>query len=137
MKYLNEDSEDRDAHAIKGISLLQGPGTAKAYGAHLGPIIQMFEEMKDKFEGKVADTEKHETEDNHEFMMLKQDLDNQKATAQSARDTKAQLKAEARDTKADSKGALADNTGTRDADTTYLADTEATCSAKASAFEER
>ena len=41
--------------------------------------------MKDKFEGKVSDTEKHETEDNHEFMMLKQDLDNQKATAESAR----------------------------------------------------
>jgi len=134
MKYLNEDPEDVDANAI---SMLQGPGTAKAFGAHLGPIIQMFEEMKDKFEGKVADTEKHETEDNHEFMMLKQDLDNQKATAESARDMKAQLKAEALQNAADSKGALADVTGTRDADTAYLQDTDATCTAKASAFEER
>jgi chromosome segregation ATPase len=134
MKYLNEDPEDVDANAI---SMLQGPGTAKAFGAHLGPIIQMFEEMKDKFEGKVADTEKHETEDNHEFMMLKQDLDNQKATAESARDMKAQLKAEALQNAADSKGALADVTGTRDADTAYLQDTDATCTAKASAFEDR
>jgi len=97
----------------------------------------MFEEMKDKFEGKVSDTEKHETEDNHEFMMLKQDLDNQKATATTARDTKAQLKAEALQNAADAKGALADATGTRDADTAYLMDTEATCSSKSSAFEER
>jgi len=132
MKYLNEDSEDRDSAA-----LLQEGNPAKAFGAHLGPIIQMFEEMKDKFEGKVADTEKHETEDNHEFMMLRQDLKNQQETAQTARDTKAQLKAEALQNAADSKGALADATGTRDADTAYLMDTEATCSAKSSAFEDR
>merc|ERR1719506_1871850 len=129
MKYLNEDPEDRD------VSMLQSPGTAKAFGAHLGPIIQMFEEMKDKFEGKVSDAEKHETEDNHEFMMLKQDLENQKATAETARDTKAQLKAEALQNAADSKGALADVTGTRDADTAYLSDTDATCQAKSSAFD--
>jgi len=134
MAYLNEDQEDVDANAV---SMLQSPGQAKAFGAHLGPIIQMFEEMKDKFEGKVSDTEKHETEDNHEFMMLKQDLDNQKATATTARDTKAQLKAEALQNAADAKGALADATGTRDADTAYLMDTEATCSSKSSAFEER
>merc|ERR1719163_1809016 len=134
MAYLNEDQEDVDANAL---SMIQSPGDAKAFGAHLGPIIQMFEEMKDKFEGKVADTEKHETQDNHEFMMLKQDLDNQKATANSARDMKAQLKAEALQSAADAKGQLADATGTRDADTAYLMDTEATCSAKSSAFEDR
>jgi uncharacterized protein YoxC len=130
-KYVNEDKEDQDARAV---SMLQGP---KAFGAHLGPIIQMFEEMKDKFEGKVSDTEKHETEDNHEFMMLKQDLDNQKQTANSARDMKAELKAKALQSAADAKGSLADSTGTRDADTAYLMDTEATCSAKSSAFEQR
>merc|ERR1719514_8782 len=118
MKYLSQDSEEADA-----IAMLQQGNPAKAFGAHLGPIIQMFEEMKDKFEGKVSDTEKHETEDNHEFMMLKQDLDNQMATAESARDMKAQLKAEALQNAADSKGALADVTGTRDADTAYLSDT--------------
>merc|ERR1719174_1838744 len=134
MKYLEKDSEEADAIAM----LQQGsPGNAKAFGAHLGPIIQMFEEMKDKFEGKVSDTEKHETEDMHEFLMLKQDLDNQKATAQASRDTKAQLKAEALQNAADSKGSLADVTGTRDADTTYLMDTEATCTAKSDAFEQR
>merc|ERR1719265_3135374 len=131
MKYINEDSE------MKDVALLQNPGTAKAFGAHLGPIIQMFEEMKDKFEGKVSDTEKHETEDNHEFMMLRQDLKNQQETAQTARDTKAQLKAEALQNAADAKGALADATGTRDADTAYLMDTEATCQSKSSAFEDR
>jgi len=134
LKFVNEDAEDRDAHQI---SMLQEGNPAKAFGAHLGPIVEMFEEMKDKFEGKVAETEKHETEDNHEFMLLKQDLDNQKATATTSRDTKAQLKAEALQNAADSKGALADATGTRDADTAYLMDTEATCSAKSSAFEDR
>merc|ERR1719191_856688 len=134
LKFVNEDAEDRDAHQI---SMLQEGNPAKAFGAHLGPIVEMFEEMKDKFEGKVAETEKHETEDNHEFMLLKQDLDNQKATATTPRDTKAQLKAEALQNAADSKGALADATGTRDADTAYLMDTEATCTAKSDAFEER
>ena len=45
--------------------------------------------------GKAADTEKHETEDMHEFLILKQDLDSQKVTANSVRDMKAQLTAEA------------------------------------------
>ena len=64
-------------------------------------------------------------------------MDNQKATAQATRATKAQLKAEAMQNAADSKGALADVTGTWDADTTYLRDTEATRPAKSSASEDR
>merc|ERR1719169_68017 len=98
-------------------------------------MIDMFEEMKGKFEGKVAATEKFETEDNHEYMMLKQDLDNQHATATDARHTQAEMKA--LQDAADSQGSLADVTGTRDADVTYLSDTDAVCKAKASAFEER
>ena len=69
--------------------------------------------------------------------MLKQDLDNGKATATTARDNKAQLNAEALQNAADAKGGPADVTGTRDADTAYRMDTEATCSSKSSALEER
>merc|ERR1719456_703235 len=114
----------------------KGPA-ANAYEFQSQAMVEMFEEMKDKFEGKVAATEKFETEDNHEYMMLKQDLDNQHATATDSRNTKAEMKAKALQSAADSQGSLADVTGTRDADVTYLSDTDATCNAKASAFEER
>merc|ERR550537_370471 len=97
----------------------------------------MFDEMKEKFEGKVAATEKFETEDNHADMMLRQDLNNQKATAEASNNNKAEMKAKAMQDAADAQGSLADVTGTRDADSTYLSDTDATCNAKASAFEER
>ena len=51
-----------------------------------------------------------------------------KETAQGARDTKAEMKAKARqDPAADARGVLADVAATRDADTTYLEDTEAVC----------
>merc|ERR1719456_77486 len=93
--------------------------------------------MKGKFEGKVTETEKHETEDKHEYAMLKQDLDNQLATASNSRNTKAELKAKALQEGADAKGSLTDVIGTRDADVAYLQDTEAVCSAKSSDFEDR
>merc|ERR1719456_1967321 len=93
--------------------------------------------MKGKFEGKVTETEKHETEDKHEYAMLKQDLDNQLATASNARNTKAEMKAKALQEGADAKGGLGDVTGTRDADVAFLQDTEAVCLAKSSDFEDR
>ena len=64
--------------------------------------------MKEKFEAKVAETEKHETEDRYEYAMLKQDLDNQLATASNSRNTKAEMKAKAMQDAADAQGSLTD-----------------------------
>jgi hypothetical protein len=97
----------------------------------------MFDEMKEKFEGKVADSEKHETEDTHDYMMLRQDLNHQKETAELARDQKAEAKAKALQDAADSRGSLSDTTTTRDADTTYVLEVEATCRTKATDFGHR
>merc|ERR1719359_820745 len=125
----------------RGVSMLQGSKSAgpsaDAYNFQSQAIIEMFDEMKEKFEGKVADTEKFETEDKHAYMMLKQDLDNQKLTAETSRTEKAETKAKAMQDAADAQGSLTDVTGTRDADSAFLLDTEATCEAKSSAFEQR
>jgi len=143
MKFLEQDGEDKLADQL----LNQGTDTAMlqnsqnpsahAFDSHMGPIIQMFEDMKDKFEAKVADTEKHETDDLHEYLLLKQDLEHQRSTAQGSRDTKAEMKAKALQDAADSKGQLADVTATRDADTVYLHDSDALCKTKASDYEDR
>merc|ERR1719456_831919 len=58
-------------------------------------------------------------------------------TAQTSRDEKAEAKAKALQDGADSKGQLADATGDRDADTQFLMDTQAICTAKSSDFEDR
>merc|ERR1719161_1119102 len=142
--YVEQDPEQRLADAFferprkEQMSLIQVErNPAKAYNFASDTILEMFEEMKSKFEGKVADTEKHETTDKHEYMMLKQDLDNQLATANGQRSTKAEMKAKAMQGVADAKGSLADVTGTRDADVEYLADTDAVCRTKSSDFDDR
>merc|ERR1719161_2025964 len=142
--YVEQDPEQRLADAFferprkEQMSLIQVErNPAKAYNFASDTILEMFEEMKSKFEGKVADTEKHETTDKHEYMMLKQDLDNQLATASGQRSTKAEMKAKAMQGVADAKGSLADVTGTRDADVEYLADTDAVCRTKSSDFDDR
>ena len=38
----------------------EGP-SAYALDSHVGPIIQMFTDMKEKCEGNVAGTEKHDS----------------------------------------------------------------------------
>ena len=79
----------------------------------MGPTLQMFEDTKEKFEGKMTDTKKHETDDLHEYMMIRQDLVRQEEKA------------------------LRDTRNTKDADTNFLADTNATCKSQADTFEQR
>ena len=144
MHFLEQDKEDKDADQLLSVGtntmLLQdaqqGP-SAHASDSHMGPTLQMFEDTKEKFEGKVTDTEKHETDDLHEHIMLRQDLMHKEATAQSARGTQAKRKAKTLQDAADSEGQLVDTRNSKDADTKFIADTDATCKLKADAFEQR
>jgi len=77
MKFLEQDSEDKDADLVRTGPLQDANPQAHAFDSHMGPIIQMFEDTKDKFEQKAADVEKDEATDMKEYMMLKQDLTHQ------------------------------------------------------------
>merc|ERR1719191_2539846 len=73
----------------------------------------------------------------HSFEMLAADLKNQLDTANTARTQKAEAKAKALQAEADAKGALADTTGTMEADSKYAADLTATCEQKSTDFANR
>merc|ERR1719214_231167 len=65
------------------------------------------------------------------------DLRNQLDTANTARTEKSEAKAKALQAEADAKGALADTTGTMEADSKYAADLTATCEQKSADFANR
>merc|ERR1719191_2651360 len=73
----------------------------------------------------------------HSFEMLAADLRNQLDTATTARTQKSEAKAKALQAEADAKGALADTTGTMEADSKYAADLTATCEQKSTDFANR
>merc|ERR1719169_10209 len=130
--YLARDPEDVDAE-----NLAVAAPEAHAFESSSQGVVDLFEKMKDKFEGKVADTQKEEMEDKHGYQMMMADLNNAKTTATNSREAKSEAKAKAHQDEADSKGALGDTTAARDADAKMLADMEATCAQKASDFEAR
>jgi len=130
--YLARSPEDIDAE-----NLAAGAPEAHAFESSSQGIVDLFEKMKDKFEGKVADNQKDEMEDKHGFEMMITDLQNAKTTATNSREAKSEAKAKAHQDSADSAGALGDTTAARDADKKMLADLEATCAQKASDFEQR
>ena len=134
MHFPEQDMGDGDADQLLSVGIntmllqdeQQGP-SAYTLDSHMGLINQTFEDMKEKSEGKVTDTEKHETDDFHEWhesMMLRQDLVRQEATAQSAWDTKAEMKVKALQDAAGSERHLVDTRDTKDADTKFIAGTD-------------
>jgi len=93
--------------------------------------------MREKFIGEGGATEKHETKDKHEYMMLKLGSTHQQESAQNAMDKKAEAKAKALQDATDSRGQLADATSGHDAEPQFLRDTSAICTAKSSELEDR
>jgi len=130
--YLARDPEDADAENLA----LASP-QANAFEFQSQGIIDLFKKLQDKFEGKLADCQKDEMNDKHESQLYLADLEDQKNTATRSREQKSEAKAKALQDEADARGSHADTTAARDADAKFLADLEATCAEKASAFEDR
>merc|ERR1719325_253223 len=93
--------------------------------------------LSDKFIDKRTALEKTETNSNHQFELLMQDLTAQIEQATQDREEKAEIKAKTLQAKADATADLEDTTSTRDADQKYLDDLTATCEQKATDFESR
>merc|ERR550514_1851377 len=100
-------------------------------------IIDLLAKLEDKFADQRTKLEKEEMKDTHAYQMLMQDLQAQIDSATTSREEKSEEKAKSLQMAADARGNLGDTTATRDADMKYLADLTATCTQKASDFENR
>merc|ERR1719181_1784274 len=96
------------------------PGVAKGYEFQSGGIVEMLEDLKEKFEDERRKLEKDEVGSEHAFDLLCMDLDQTVERATKSRSAKASTKAAREEAAAQAKGDLADTTSSRDEDTAYL-----------------
>merc|ERR1719399_2077010 len=128
---------DAYMHSVKDENLAVAAPEARAYEAQTTGVTDLLHGLGGKFEGEKKDLENGEAEAKHSFERLAMDLRQQIESATTARTEKAEAKARALQASADAKGALADTTGTRDADDKYVTDLITTCEQKSAAFAER
>merc|ERR1719310_2148727 len=128
---------DAYMHSVKDENLAVAAPEARAYEAQTTGVTDLLNGLGGKFEGEKKDLENGEAEAKHSFERLAMDLRQQIESATTARTEKAEAKARALQASADAKGALADTTGTRDADDKYVTDLITTCEQKSAAFAER
>lgn len=100
-------------------------------------IIVLLAKLEDKFADQRTKPEKEEMKDVHSYRMMMQDLQAQIDSAMQSREETSEEKAKSLLMAADARGNLGDTTATRDADMRYLSDLTATCTQKASDFENR
>merc|ERR1719498_1030744 len=114
-----------------------GAPEASGYEFQSHGVIEMLEQLLDKFTAERTKLEKEEMNSKQAFEMLIQDLTAQVNQATSERNSKSQTKAKKLEAKATAEGDLEDTTNTMNADKKYLSDLVATCSEKSGAFEQR
>jgi chromosome segregation ATPase len=114
-----------------------GAGAAKGYEFQAGGIVEMLEDLKEKFEDERRKLEKDEVGSEHAFDLLCLDLDGTVERATKSRTAKASTKAAREEAAAQGKGDLSDTTASRDEDSAYLSALDAQCSQKSSDFESR
>jgi len=107
------------------------------YTSSSGGIIQMVEELGDKFEDERDALEKKEANEKHSYDMMMQDLNSQVAAATEERDSKAAFKASKEEEKAGAEADLADTKVVLADDTKFLTDLTTECEQKAIDFEAR
>jgi len=120
----------------EGFMDYQAPESA-AYEFQSGGIIDMLEKLRTKFGDELAQLEKEESNAQHAYKMLAQDLTNQIDNATNSRNEKASAKASAEQALAEAKADLQETTASRDADQKYLDETNAICAQKTSEYEAR
>jgi len=119
-------------------TFIQAPaGQANAYEFQSGGIVEMLEDLKEKFDEERSTLEKEEMNGKHAFDMMMLELKDSTDSANNERATKAKTKAQREEDAAGSKGELADTTSSRDEDQKYLDELNAQCSQKSSDYENR
>merc|ERR1719161_155176 len=107
------------------------------YESSSGSVIQMVEELGDKFEEERAELEEKESTEKHAFDMMMQDLNSQISNASEELDQKMAFKAKREEDKATAEGDLADTSAAKAEDEKFLSDLTTECEQKAIDFETR
>merc|ERR1719265_703068 len=116
----------------------EGPqGTIKNFESQSGGIINMVEELGDKFQDERNQLETDEANKKHAYDMMAQDLTSQIEHATEERESKAGKKASREEDKGSYSGELADTTATLQADMKFLNDLTVEYEQKSSDFSQR
>jgi len=110
---------------------------ANAYEFQSGGVINMLENLKDKFTDERVTLEKEESKSKHAFNILIQELTNGIAEGKHQISIKSQERAENQAAAAQAEGDKADTTNSRNDDQAYLDDLVATCKTKQADFDSR
>jgi len=110
---------------------------ANAYEFRSQSIVDMLEQLKDKFVQERTEIEKEELNRRHAYEMLAQDLKAQVQSATESRTDRVEVKARNLQLVATKQGDLAETQSTKTDTETYLKDLKATCSMKATDYEKR
>jgi hypothetical protein len=110
---------------------------ANAYEFQSGGVVEMLEDLKDKFTEEKSTLEQDEMKGKHAFDMMMMELKDSIAQAENQRAKKAKTKAQREEDAASAKGDLADTTASHDEDVKYLEDLNAQCTQKSNDFEAR
>merc|ERR1719352_401517 len=110
---------------------LQPQASSSSYESHGGGILDTISDMKDKAEATLSDARKAEMEANHEYEMLKQNLETQIKTMKKRMSEATTQKSGLEEAKASAEEELASTKKTLADDEKYLEDLKQSCSMKA------
>merc|ERR1719484_133056 len=110
---------------------LQPQASTSSYESHGGGILDTVSDMKDKAEATLSDARKAEMEANHEYEMLKQNLETQISTMKKRMSAATTEKSGLEDAKAGAEEELASTKKTLADDEKYLEELKQSCSMKA------
>jgi hypothetical protein len=110
---------------------------AAAYEFQSGGVVEMLENLRDKFQKEKNDLEKDEMGAKHAYDLMMLELKDSISAAESMRATKAKMKAGKEADAATDKGSLADTTASKEEDEKYLEDLVAQCEQKSNDFASR
>merc|ERR1719352_1457291 len=110
---------------------------ASAYEFQSGGVVEMLENLRDKFQKEKNDLEKDEMGAKHAYDLMQLELKDSISAAENMAAAKAKMKAGKEADAATDKGSLADTTASKTEDETYLADLIAQCEQKSNDFASR
>merc|ERR1719493_514734 len=116
----SQQSDDADDLAL-------GAPSAAAYKTHSTGILDVLEDLKEKAEGQLSDLRKAESNNRHNFQMLKQSLEDQAAADTKDKDDEMAAKASATESKVSAESDLDAASKSLASSKQQLATAQATC----------
>jgi len=110
---------------------------ATGYEFQSGGVIEMLEKLLTKFEDERASLEREETEAEHAYNMLNQDLANQISVATEQRNAKSEEKSNKEQAIADAKASVEETAAAKKSDEKFLDEVRSMCAQKKAEFESR